>query len=353
MFEERTYEAIMEEMLDTVEENTDTRQGSVIYDAVAPTAMENAQMYVDMDILLDETFADTASYYYLTKRAAERGISPRKGTPAALKVRVEPENVEIPAGAKFNVGELNYTLQEKLDSSHYSLLCDEVGVMGNNTGDQVIPMEEVYGLEYIEVAGIIKSGTDDEDVEELRKRYFDSFDEAAFGGNRAEYKERTNEMDSVFGCKVYPVWNGGGTVKLVILGEDYGQASAEVVAKVQEAIDPTKDGSGAGIAPIGHVVTVETVSEQPIDINCQIEYKEGYTWEEVEPLFTQAVGEYLLQLRKDWEEADGLVVRMGRLESLLLDISGVQDVTSISICGVSHNYVLSEGQVPIVGEIHG
>ena len=61
MFEEKTYESLMEEMLDTVDETIDTRQGSVIYDAVAPMALENAQMYVDMDILLSETFADTAS----------------------------------------------------------------------------------------------------------------------------------------------------------------------------------------------------------------------------------------------------------------------------------------------------
>ena len=64
MFEERTYERLMEEMLDTTDESIDTRQGSIIWDAVSPTALENAQMYVDMDRLLSETFADTAGYYY-------------------------------------------------------------------------------------------------------------------------------------------------------------------------------------------------------------------------------------------------------------------------------------------------
>ena len=54
----------------------DKREGSVIYDAIAPAALELANMYVALDVVMDEVFADSASYYYLIKRAAERGIYP-------------------------------------------------------------------------------------------------------------------------------------------------------------------------------------------------------------------------------------------------------------------------------------
>lgn len=353
MFEEKTYESLMEEMLDTVDETIDTRQGSVIYDAVAPMALENAQMYIDMDILLSETFADTASYYYLIKRAAERGIFVRMGTPAVLKVQAEPENIDIPVDTEFSIGELNYTVTENLGGGFFALTCKEAGTEGNNTVDDVIPLEDVSGLATIEVVGVITAGTDDEDVEHLRERYYASFNEVAFGGNKAEYREKVNEMDNVFGCKVYPVWNGGGTVKLVILGADYRAAPAQVVAAVQEAIDPTKDGSGVGIAPIGHVVTVQTVTEVPITISCQIEYMEGYTWDDVEEAFSDSVAAYLRSLRETWEDSDGLVVRQGRIESILLDIPGVDDVTSISIASGSGNYIMADTAVPIVGELSG
>lgn len=353
MFEEKTYASLMEEMLDTVDETIDTRQGSVIYDAVAPMALENAQMYIDMDILLSETFADTASYYYLIKRAAERGIFVRKGTQAVLKAQAEPEDIDIPQDTEFSIGELNYTVTESLGDGCFALTCKEAGAEGNNTADDVIPLEDVSGLASIEVVGIITAGTDDEDVEHLRERYYASFDEVAFGGNKAEYREKVNEMDHVCGCKVYPVWNGGGTVKLVILGADYRAAPAQVVSAVQEAIDPTKDGSGVGIAPIGHVVNVETVTEVPITISCQISYMDGYTWEDVEETFADSVKSYLLSLRETWEDADGLVVRQGRIESILLDIPGVDDVISISIAGSAGNYVMADTQVPIVGELSG
>lgn len=353
MFEERTYETILEEMLDTVDDTIDTRQGAIIYDATAPTAMENAQMYVDMDILLNETFADTASYYYLIKRAAERGIFVKEGTPAVLKAQVEPADIEIPIDTEFNIGELNYFISENLGEGCYSLTCKEPGIEGNNTIDDVIPMEDVEGLETIAIAGIITSGTDDEDLEHLRERYFDSFEEVSFGGNKAEYKEKANELENVSACKVYPVWNGGGTVKLVILGTDYRKATDAVVSELQEAIDPTQDGTGVGIAPIGHIVTVETVTEQLVNISCTINYMAGYGWNDIKDTFANAVTEYFLELRKTWEDAAGLVIRTGRIEGILLDIPGVDDITEVRFNSVSGNYNVPETQVPIVGELNG
>ena len=353
MFEQRTYETIMEEMLDTADKTIDTRQGAVIYDATAPTAMENAQMYVDMDILLNETFADTASYYYLIKRAAERGIFVREGTPAVLKVHAEPADIKIPIDTEFNIGELNYAISENLGEGHYSLTCREPGVEGNNTVDDVIPMEDVEGLETITVVEITTSGTDDEDLEHLRERYFDSFEEVAFGGNKAEYREKANDLENVYACKVYPVWNGGGTVKLVILGTDYRAATDAVVSELQAAIDPTQDGTGVGSAPIGHVVTVGTVTEELVNIDCAINYMAGYSWNDIKDTFTAAVTEYFLELRKTWEDAPGLIIRTGRIEGILLDIPGVDDITEVKFNGATGNYSVPEGKVPIVGELHG
>ena len=76
MFETMTYEYILERMLNRVPKDIDRREGSIIYDALAPAAAELCQMYIDLDVVLDETFADTASREYLIKRAAERGITP-------------------------------------------------------------------------------------------------------------------------------------------------------------------------------------------------------------------------------------------------------------------------------------
>ena len=56
-----SYETLMERKLDLIDDKRDKRQGSVIYDALAPNAAETAAFYADLDMLEDRTFADTAA----------------------------------------------------------------------------------------------------------------------------------------------------------------------------------------------------------------------------------------------------------------------------------------------------
>ena len=61
MFEEYTFEVILNAMLARVPDTIDKRQGSIIYNALAPAAVELQNMYINLDVILNETFADTAS----------------------------------------------------------------------------------------------------------------------------------------------------------------------------------------------------------------------------------------------------------------------------------------------------
>ena len=49
MYEDRTYENILQEMLDRVTEDVDKREGSVIYDALAPAAYFLADQYFQLN----------------------------------------------------------------------------------------------------------------------------------------------------------------------------------------------------------------------------------------------------------------------------------------------------------------
>ena len=80
MYEDKTYEAILQEKLARVASSLDKREGSIIFDALAPNSLESAMIYVALDTVLNETFADTASRDYLIMRCAERGITPLPAT---------------------------------------------------------------------------------------------------------------------------------------------------------------------------------------------------------------------------------------------------------------------------------
>lgn len=74
MFEEQTYEALMERMIDRLPDDIDKRENSVIWNALAPAAAELAQSYIWLDQVFELVFADTAQGEFLDRRAAEVGI---------------------------------------------------------------------------------------------------------------------------------------------------------------------------------------------------------------------------------------------------------------------------------------
>ena len=67
MFEEMTYEKIMERMLSRVPDALDKREGAIIFDALAPAAFEMSILYTELETALDQTFADTCQGVYLDK----------------------------------------------------------------------------------------------------------------------------------------------------------------------------------------------------------------------------------------------------------------------------------------------
>lgn len=63
-----TYEELLQAMLDRVPSDVDKREGSVIYDALAPCAYFLAQQDFQLDNFIDLVFPDTALGEYLDRR---------------------------------------------------------------------------------------------------------------------------------------------------------------------------------------------------------------------------------------------------------------------------------------------
>lgn len=68
MFEDQTFDEVMERMLDRVPADIDKRENSVIWNALAPAAAELAQSYIWLDTVLELVFADTAQGEFLDRR---------------------------------------------------------------------------------------------------------------------------------------------------------------------------------------------------------------------------------------------------------------------------------------------
>lgn len=356
MFENVTFETIMERMLARVPSTMDKREGSVIWDALAPAAIELQNLYIELDTILNETFADTASLYYLKKRTAERGIYQIMASYAVLQGEFTPITLELAIGTRFSCDSLNYVITEKISSGVYKLQCETAGTEGNTHFGTLIPIDYITGLETAELTDLLIPAEDDETAEALRTRYFNSMTSQAFGGNVADYEEKTKAISGVGGVKVTPVWNGGGTVKLTIIDSEYKVPSEDLIELVQNEADPIgHSGSGVGFAPIGHIVTVVGVRSSAVNIITNITYQTGWNWESAKSYIQSAIDQYFRELNLKWEETEneGLIVRISQLESKILACEGVLDIQGTTLNGSTSNLSLAADEIPVRGTVNG
>lgn len=356
MYENITFETILQRMLDRVSNSFDKREGSIIYDALAPAAVELQQMYIELDVILQETFADTASREYLIKRAAERGIVPFEATKAVIVGEFTPSTLEIPVGSRFSCEDMNYVITEKIMNGQYYLECETAGADGNISDGTLIMIDNINGLTSATITEISIYGKNEEETETFRNRYFLSLQSEAFGGNRTDYKAKTKAQGGVGGVKVYggQEWNGGGTVKLVVQSSEFDVPSDNLIETLQTEIDPVDNsGLGYGTAPIGHHVAVVPVMGKTIDITINLTYEDNYNWSIVEPDVLKELDAYFKELNQSWENLDNIIVRISQIESRLLSIKGVLDVGGTTINGRAENLQLDKDAVAVRGTING
>lgn len=398
MYENMTYEFLLNRMLDRISNAMDKREGSIIFDSNAPAAAELAIVYIELKTILDYVYADTAPRDGLIKRVKERGIIPYPASKAIVKVVTTPETANIPIGARFTGDVFNYTIIEKIQDGEYKAECDTEGADGNEYFGQIVPIEYVQGLATANIVEVLIPGEDEEETESIRKRYFDSFDKRAFGGNVADYIEKVNALPGVSATKVTRVWNSdihpsdmipselvtswyngivdtlsdpvkswlstvfnaasnrkltvGGTVMLTILGADYNKASESLLEFVKEAVDPIgMEGEGLGTAPIGHVVSVRSADEVKINVSFRITFKSGYTWDGMKTEVSDVISEYLTELKKEWQDEDTTIVRLNQIVTRILDLDGIIDIEDTAINGEEENFTLGMYEIPALGEV--
>lgn len=399
MYEEELQDDyLLNRMLDRVSDKLDKRESSLIWDTASSTSNELVILYIELETLIQNSYGDTAAREFLILLAKDRGLTPEPATNAILKGEFTPTNIDV-TGQRFNIGEMNYVVTEQIAPGQYQVQCESTGVIGNQYLGDMIPMEYIDGLQTASLTEILIPGEDDEETEVFRQRYFDSFNEQTFGGNRADYLAKVRSIDGVGDLKLTRVWNGdikptdmipsaavttwyksiigtvnaevaawlsavymasyekklvvGGTVLLTVVNSlNYGECSTTLLDSIQEIIDPTANaGEGYGLAPIGHVVSVKSANAVKTYVTTTVTFDEGYSWNNLKTAITEAVDAYLLELRKAWADGTYTIVRISQIETRILAIKGVLDVTNTKINGSTSNLTLGKYDVPVIGGV--
>lgn len=367
MFEIKTKEALLEDLLELVPDTTNKNVGSLIYTTLAAMAEKMAEVYMDMDEASNNTFADTADREHLIRRALERGLEPEPATTAQY---VGHFNCEIDLEDRFEVDDYTFKLIERVESQSYEyaykLESEQTGSELNNLAGSELEYLEGDNEEFEEgyLDDLIIPAQDEQDTESFREEYFESAKVAGFAGNVQSYIKAMNDIEGVAAAKVEGENNA---VRIIFLDDTYSSPSQALKTKVQNIIDPSTDvnnwgqayglpvmedysGMGYGLAPINHSVLCEGPEEIQLNIKTNVALESGYTQNDVATKIEEVLNKYISDIRVSWKHKSTQKVMQHRAMAKLLDIEGIDDVFFV-LWNNMVDITLDYDQIPVIDQI--
>lgn len=345
VYGDMTYEVILSRMMERVSTkypNLDTREGSIIFNALAPAALELAIMYTELDNVLNESFVNTASREYILIGCKDIGMDISMFEEKA-GIHKGVFDVEVPIGSRWNCDLYNYEVVEyvgKEDEYYtYQMLCETLGSSPNNYTGELIPItDSVDGLTYSRLTECLIEGENETSDEDIRTAYYEFVNSTMSDGNIGQYSRWCDEYDGIGNYKIFPLWNGNNTVKVSILSSSNKVASETLIEDFQEYLDPNSEGMGEGLAPIGAFVTVSTASEVPITVTANVTMKNGYTDTSV---ITKAIEDYFSEIA--YQKTMIAYMNVG---AAILNAEGVESINNLKLNGGTSDITLGDEEIP-------
>lgn len=340
MFEEMTYEAILEDMLSRVDNEIDKREGSIIYDALAPAALKLAETYFKLNNYRDLFLVDTTVGEYLDRKALDYGITRKEATPSIRKIET---TAPIPIDTRWGINDLVYIVTQELAVNTYQATCQQLGLVGNVYKGELENIDNVMGIT-ANLTDVLEYGADQEKDEGLRNRIRQHLISPAQDGNQAQYLQWALSYPGIGIAKVFPLWNGANTVKVAITNSINQPAETLLVSNFQKYIDPGASGLGNGVAPIGSKVTITGGTKKTIDVSANVVLTEGY----LEPTgAAEALSKYLASIV--YKKNSVSYMRVG---GALLDCPSILDLSNLRINTTSEDIVLTGDEIPVLGSLN-
>lgn len=354
---DQTFEIILQRMLDKIPPDFDRSEGSFIYDALAAVAAELAQAAIWAQEVLRRGFAQTTFGQYLDLRAAEHGLTRKPAVKATGQVvftgtpgTIIPRGTQVSTVGSETAPAIFFTTTEEVTigpdgTATVNIEAVEAGASGNvAAGTITLLAQSLQGVSSVNNPTATSGGLDEESDESLLERLFLQVQYPPGTGNKYDYERWAKEVPGVGEAKCIPLWNGPGTVKVIITDSTGAPAGPELIQQVQEYIAPGP-GKGEGKAPIGASVTVEAPEVVTVDINLTLFYQPGYDPVAVKANLETALASYINGL------GIGETVRHAAIGKIIFETKGVSDYSGLLINGGTENIVVPENGKAVLGTV--
>ena len=366
MFEEKTYEKLMEDVLNNAPDDIDTRQGSIFYDAVSGIILKIAKFYTDLELIYTLSRPDTAQGEYLDALASGFGIKRQGATKAQYFAKIIGKTPDM--GERFFYNGLYFVFKISSSGTQY-FEAEQPGTEYNNIfiNTPVTPVDTITGLEASSFGKIMSYASPEENDESLRMRLYDKISGAGENGNKQHYRLWCESIDGVAKAKIFPLWLGGNTVKAILIGSDGLPCQSAIVEAVQQYIDPNSkgktvtknghtynfgDGLGEGVANIGAHFTAAPAFEHLIDITADVKLKPGTNLADAKNSIISVIASYFKGIVLASTDDESMTVSYNQIGALVtMSVQEVLDFRNLTINGTTENITISPEYVPKIGMV--
>lgn len=261
---------------------------------------------------------------------------------------------QTPDGTRFQAIES----KEIFQGGKFKVECLEAGNIGNvpENSITVIPTT-IQGIVSVTNEAAFSGGYEKESKEELLKRYYEDLSIPLTSGNKYFYKKWAKEVPGVKEAKIFPLWNGNNTVKIVVVDTNCSALNDDLVKAVQNYIDPyelKEDGTkygwgfGNGQAPNGSYCTVDYADILYLDLELQVQKTASKTENEAKANIKDAIEKYLksISFAQDEDGNDIDRISYAKLSSEILDAAGVLDHKDLTINSKKGNIQIGKTEIP-------
>lgn len=230
------------------------REGGFLFDMITTIALEFARAYEALNQTAAVSFLTGASGDYLDQKGVELNRPRLAAAYATTSLTVNAANgTVIPAATRFSTTTSGDDDDPPIEFA--STVAVTVGVSGvasvpvistspgantNVPAQSITQMVDlVTGVIYVSNDYASTGGTDEETDNAYRSRLVSSLRASGGPGVREDYRDWAREISGVSDAVVFPHWDGGGTVKVVIMGPDLTVPTSAVLRTVQDYLDPS------------------------------------------------------------------------------------------------------------------
>lgn len=344
VFLNTTKDIILNRMLTRTNDSLDKTPDSLVYDASATSAVEHAQVYIELYRIYASQRMDLALGDDLVRLAADRGVIRREASQSTVLVRLTPSNITLTQGMLFSSSVGSFIVSgDSFSEGVYPMTSVDTGSRMNISSGFLIPNVYVNGLESAEVISLIAPARDIESYEELRTRGMESYGFQPYGGNNVYYRRVVGDLPQVGAVKVHHV--SAGYVDIFFLDNALNVPSEELIAAIQTIVDPLP-GEGEGLATIGAKVTVKAPEEVTVNVVTNVQYPINMTDEQAKELAVTVYDEIVLRAREQWEAERGVshILRIEEIESALY-MAGFVDVNGTTLNGAAQNITIPANSI--------